>query len=188
VWYVRQRNAHFKADVLGVPVRVTADDMADERGVVEAVRRFSLTTRYKQLIERGSLAADAEIVSLLASAPMSGSKLLLEGAIAELEAKETVDHAAALAVATRFGHPLLGEGVARLEKINPDLATSATSIKSIASSGVVPELDRLAVLVKEDAEVESLASKVAEMAKAGEIEELATFVSAELETRGGVVP
>jgi hypothetical protein len=187
VWYVRQRNAHFKADVLGIPVRVTADDMADERGVVETVRRFNLTTRYRQLIERGSLAADAEIVSLLATAPMSASKILLEGAIAELEAKETVDHAAVLSVSARFGHPLLGEGIARLEKTSEDFAAPALS-KSIAMSGVVPELDRLAVLVRDDGELEDLASKIVEMAKAGETEELVKFVSAELETRGGVVP
>jgi hypothetical protein len=187
VWYVRQRNARFKADVLGLPVRVNGNDVADEQAALDAVRRFNLTTRYRTVIERGSLAADAEIVSLLSTSKIIDSKLLLEGALTELERRETLDQSAALAVTTRFNEPELGEGIARLEKVTPDLGTNATLIRNVAGSGAVPELDRLVRLVKTDEELQALSETLVVTAKTGEPERVAELINKELIARRGVI-
>jgi hypothetical protein len=188
VWYVRQRNGNFKADALGTPVRVHADDMADERAVESRVRKFKLFTRYDDLTRRGSMIADAEVVSLLASPRMAESRLLAEGALAELEAKPTLDHAAALAVATRYGEPKLGQGIARLTRVNRTLVSRAGLIETLSSSGMVPELDRLASLVKTDAELKALSLTLLEAARTEKPEAVAEIVRTELAKHSGTVP
>jgi hypothetical protein len=188
VWYVRQRNGNFKADALGTPVRVHADDMADERAVESRVRKFKLFTRYDDLTRRGSMIADAEVVSLLASPRMAESRLLVEGALAELEAKPTLDHAAALAVATRYGEPKTGQGIARLTKVNRTLVSRAGLIETISSTLLVPELDRLASLVQTDAELKTLSATLLEAAKTENPENVATVIRTELAKHSGAVP
>jgi hypothetical protein len=183
VWYVRQRHARFKADVVGLGVRVTGDDIADERNALEAARRFNLTTRYRSLIDRGSLVADAEIVSLVATPTVSGSRLLLEGALTELERRETLDQAAALAVTSRFSEPQLGEGIARLERASPELATNTTLVRNVAGSGAVPELDRLVRLVTSDEELRGLSERLTEAARSGEPGRVSELITTELTRR-----
>jgi hypothetical protein len=188
VWYVRQRNGNFKADALGTPVRVHADDMADERAVESRVRKFKLFTRYDDLTRRGSMIADAEVVSLLASPRMAESRLLVEGALAEMEAKPTLDHAAALAVATRYGEPKLGQGIARLTRVNRTLVSRAGLIETLSASGMVPELDRLASMVKTDAELKALSVTLLDAARAEKPEAVAEIVRTELAKHSGTVP
>ena len=150
LWYVRRRNAVAKAEVLGAIVRLTGDDMVAEEELVERLKTLGLQTRYQRLIARGSMIADAEVVALLSSPKLQQSRLLTEGAMREFEAHEKLDHGAALSVVTRFSQPALGEGIARLEKVSPEIAGSERVIKALATSGRLPEIDRLASAADEE--------------------------------------
>lgn len=171
LWYVRRRNALTRADVMGAPVRLTGDDFVDEDKLVERLKTLGLQPRYQKLIARGSMVADAEVVALLQSSTLQRSRLLTDAAMREFEANERFDHAAALAVLTRFSDPKLGEGIARLELANEDIATNEKVIKNLASSGKVPEFDRIGRLMEEE-KLSEFANAVAEAAGSSNQERL----------------
>lgn len=175
LWYVRRRNLQYKSEVAGIGVRVLRDEFAEEEALGNTLKELKLTTRVSNVKKRGSTAADAEIVSLLASPKFALSKTLMHGAICELEAKEKVNRASALKVSERFADPRLGEGTLRLEKANPVLKTGETIMRNLAQSRAVPELDRLGRLVDEKA-LPALAKDLEKAAEEGSPEEIKKFI------------
>jgi hypothetical protein len=180
---VRRRNLPYKADVVGVGVRVLSDEFAEERTLNERLREFRLTTRFGNLRRRGSAQSSADMVATLASPKFALSRTLMDAAIAEWESQERVDRTAVLKVAARFATPQLGEGLVRLETANAALRTNDTIVRNLALSGAVPELDRLGRLVDATA-LATLARELEEVSRERAPAEIATFIKSRLEDIG----
>lgn len=180
LWYVRQRNLTGRAAPGGPPVAVelTADERERERNLVNRLREFGLTTRFGNLRRRGTALADAELITTLAAPRFTTSRTLLDAAIRELESRSQgtpgIDRAAVLAVTERFADVELGEGIRRLEAANPNLASTTLS-RSLAQSGRVPELDRLARLTPTP-RLSALAEELEAVIRAGSPQDVAEFV------------
>jgi hypothetical protein len=178
LWYVRRRNLATKAAVTGLEVPVVADDMAEERALGNRLRELNLFNRLTNLKRRGSAIVDAEIVTTLASPKLADSRILLEGALREFESPRTIDRFTALRVSTRFGDPQLGEGIARLETIQPGLGEANIAGK-LARAEIVPELDKLA-RTADDETLARLAGELEAIAVEEEPEAIAAFVKSQM--------
>ena len=88
--------------------------------------------------------AGARITSMLSAPKFATSRTVLDAATRELEREKKLDRAAVLRVGERFGDPELGQGIARLERVDPKLRDNPRLAAKLAESGVVPELDWLA--------------------------------------------
>lgn len=145
--YVRRRSLATREDPVGTAQRLFGDGAALDARVVDSLRANGLITRVRTLRQDLPAAANANLTTLLASERINTSPVLLTAAVAELEARRPdaapLTEREVFAVAERFGDPRLGEGVARLEAA--DAATAAPAVRSaLATSGVAPELDRVA--------------------------------------------
>lgn len=176
LWYVRRRNLAYNIEVVGEPINLVGNEVADERVLTDRLRNGGLTTRFANVRKRSSTSAAAEIVATLSAPKFAASRTLLEGALHELEGQEQVDRVAALRMAQRFAEPNLGEGVARLENANANLKNS-NLVHTLAQSGVVPELDRLARSLPTVA-LPALAAELESVARAGSPQDVAAFVKA----------
>ena len=158
---------------------VGSDELSAEKELAMRLRNTGLTNRFTNLKRRASALADAEMVSMLASPKFLTSKTLMQGAIRELEIEEKLERIPALKVTERFADPKLGEGLTRLEAVKPDLLTRDKVLAILTRSAAIPELDRLARKVK-DAELETLARDLENLAKENKPEKIATFVKEKL--------
>jgi hypothetical protein len=143
LWYTRRRNLAYKIEITGTAARLTGDDSNMERVLGERLTAVGATAGFNRLRGQTTSAAAAEMVALLSSPRISASPTLTTAVVRDLEAVETLDQAAVLRVAERFSAPRLGEGIARLERANPNLRDNKTLVKNIAASGSLEELDRL---------------------------------------------
>ena len=167
MWYVRRRNVHYKADVVATSVLVLRDEVTTERAINERLSDTDLTGRFRYIKRRGTTAAEAEAMSML-SAPsfVSGSDTLIKAAVSELAGLDTVTRESVMKTAERFADPEFGEGIARLERENPEFKESDV-VDSLGGSGKVPELDRLARTLPEP-ELKALSTEIVEAAKSGD--------------------
>lgn len=179
LWYVRRRNLQLKPDAAGVPVRVLSDEFADEKDLVKYLKTEKMYAAFHHLKTAGTAEADAEMVSLLSSPKMQASRTLMAGALVDLRAQKQLDRQAVFKVSERYAEPELGEGLRRLEEAEGDLALKENVVRNVTRSGVVPELDRLGRLAK-DEEVAAVAREVVEAAREGAVP-LAALVKAKLQ-------
>ena len=107
-----------------------------------------LLQRFGNLKRRGSAEADAEMVSAIVADKFSISPTLMDGVLREFEELDRVDQVSVLKVSERFADPRIGEGVRRLEQVNPSLKSPVIS-QNLALSGAIPELDRLGRIIDE---------------------------------------
>jgi hypothetical protein len=138
---------------------VAADDAATDKAATDRLTALGLQNRFTAQRTRATTAATAEVVRLFASpvmGPPAGSATIANAALTELEAEQTLDLAAVLRVAGRYRSEHFGEGVLRLEKLNPKL-TDAAVVQGLAKTRAVPELDRLGRLLA-DADAKALAA------------------------------
>jgi hypothetical protein len=129
--------------------------------------------------------ADAEVVALLSSPKLEKSRLLTDSAMREFEAEEKLDHGAALSVVTRYSVPGFGEGIARLEEINPEVADDEKVGKALASSGLLPEIDRIARAIADKGELADFATALVD--RASDQKALTELVNEALKKRLGVI-
>lgn len=167
LWYVRRRNVLLGApqtNLSGPIIIANGNDVRVERELDERIGALKLERAVEGLRRRSTAAANAGIVTLLASAKVSESRLLLASAVEELEQEKTLDQSAVAHVAARFDHPKLGEGLRRLEVALPALKEDSQLVKRLTAAGKAPELDRLARLLP-DAELQELAGELAAAAR-----------------------
>ena len=145
--YVRRRSLATREDPVGTAQRLFGDGAVLDARVTDSLRENGLLTRVRTLRRDLPATANANLTTLLGSERLNASPMLLTAAVAELEARRPdaapLTEREVFAVAERFGDPRLGEGVARLEAA--DVAATAPAVRNaVASSGVAPELDRVA--------------------------------------------
>jgi hypothetical protein len=147
LWYVRRRNLQYKSEFVGTEVRTSGEETEAEKKLVEVLTKMGLLTRYNTLGEAATTLAKAELVTFLDSPKFAQSKMLLVGAIRELEAKIETDHKLerneVLIVEDRFADAAAGEGIARLNTVSDEFSNDKI-IKILADAQVVPEIDRVA--------------------------------------------
>lgn len=185
VWYIRRRNLHTRVDVAGLSRPVVTNETEVERILIDRLGTLNLGANFGTLRERSSTLANAELVSLLSS-PKFESPLLVSSAIRELETRAeapasgeetvTLDRSAVLEVNERFADPQIGEGILRMETINPELREDAEVINTLAGAGVVPELDLLARELPE-AEVTELTREIVNLSRGGETARISELVT-----------
>ena len=146
LWYIRQRNIPYQAEIVGTAVPLASDDATTESELSDRLNRLNLDERFDDL--RTSVNGRADALALLSAPQINRSDLLLRSALTELEnapadASQPIDRATVLGVAERFGDPRLGEGLNRLEAVAPAIRDNETVISTLASSGETINLDRL---------------------------------------------
>ena len=166
LWYIRKRNVSRRAEVAGVSVRETVNERDSELALSQRLRDVGLIKRVDTLRSRATAASAADIVTLLSSDKLLRSSTMIAGAVHELEALTELERAPLLPVLERFSGEGAGEGMSKLEQALPDLASSKIS-KVLATSGLVPELDRLANRLSQP-ELEKLATELLDRAKSGD--------------------
>lgn len=88
LWYVRRRNLHYKADVVGSVVPVLSDEMDGERMLDTRIEELGLRSKVGELRRRTSAAANAEIVAMLSSPKFTRSHLLMGAAVHALDSAQ----------------------------------------------------------------------------------------------------
>lgn len=159
LWYIRQRNIPYQADIVGTTISLASDDASVESNLIDRLDTLNLGERFSDL--RTSTLGRADVVLLLSSPQISRSELLLRSTLNELEnapietpstpgdpaappTERPIDRAAVLRVAEQFGDPRLGEGLSRLEAIAPEIRENDMVINTLANSGDAIALDRIA--------------------------------------------
>ncbi|HEX8853947.1 MAG TPA: hypothetical protein VF754_10700, partial [Pyrinomonadaceae bacterium] len=184
LWYLRRRNLNYRADVVGVARVAPGDDVSDERDLLQRLSEFGLKSLFDQLKKLSSTQGFAEIIALLSSPKFMESRTLMESALRELLAKkradptsgeERIERTEVLNVSERFSNKRLGEGLARLERANPELKENVKLAKNLASAGIVTELDRVARTLPEE-EFKSFTEEVTEATRRGASERLVELV------------
>ena len=174
LWFIRRRNLPYHATNVGFNVRIVTNEVITERNLVTTLNQAGLLNRVNEIRNTATTAANADVTSLLSSPKLNSSKLLLSGAVKELEAAKTtdtstdqptekLDRAAVLEVSNRFGDPKLGEGILRLEATNAQLKDD-TIAATVAQSGTIPELDRLASQLS-DTELQTFSAQLTDVAR-----------------------
>lgn len=190
LWYVRRRNLQFKSEFVGTSTRVVGSEVAVEVDLRDRIQETGLGTLLNNITAVSSSSANAEIISFL-SAEKFDSRLLMEGAIRDLESMTTpadasiseskgqftLDRGKVLNVAYRFSNPQLGEGIAQLENLDERFKADDKIIKALSATGLVPELDRITRKLQAE-ERKTFAARVLEHATAGKKAELSQLILA----------
>lgn len=195
LWYVRRRNLAYKSEIVGLSLPIGGDEFVAEREMNASLENEELDSRVADLQAISSSAARANTVSLLSSAKFSLSRLLLRGAVKDLEEAKTpvppeinpqgeqLNRLAVYQVAQRYGDPKLGEGILRLEAIDARLKDNEDVVTAISNSGVVPELDRLGQKVSQT-DLPTLTTELINVAENEGAEAVTTFIRQKLQSEG----
>ncbi|WP_088889358.1 hypothetical protein [Leptolyngbya ohadii] len=165
LWFVRRRNFAYRTPPR--TVRIAGNDRRSEDRLTDTVNRFGFADRIRQLQNNTTAIGNAEVVSFLSAPKLDNSRLLLGSAVQALEAaipetpttERPIDQAAVLQVAQRFGDPRLGEGIRRLEALDPQFKENETAINTLIETGAIPELDRV-VRALPEAEAQTFAQTI----------------------------
>jgi hypothetical protein len=145
LWYTRRRNLQYKAEIVSVPAPIIRDEGENEMRVVETIERVKVENRFEEIGKRSTVAARAEMMTLLGARKfIQGSNTLVRAAVSELHALDRINRASVVNVATRFTKAKLGEGMQRLENLVPAFKDDETVASRVSESGKVPELDHIA--------------------------------------------
>jgi hypothetical protein len=164
LWYIRSRNIHVRTEILGTRVSLVRNEVDTERGVTDRIEELGATTEFNRIRNRATSAANAEMVALLSSPRITRSPVLATIALRELDTAESLDRTTVLKVGEKFADPQFGEGVARIERANPEITTNKTVVRNLAASRSLADLDRIARTTPER-EMEGLAEEVLAAAK-----------------------
>ncbi len=189
LWYIRRRNISYKAEITGAIVPLITNDVDAERDLGSWIRDLGLTRDLGRVRRRASAIATADIVSMLAARKFTDSNLLTRAAVHELEtvapvtpqpeAPRAIDRGAVLKVAVRFDDPQMGEGVKRLEALNPEINRTPQIVNTLVQAQLVPELDALARQLS-DAELADFTTQLVTEAGSGSVEGVKTLIDARM--------
>lgn len=170
LWYVRRRNLHYRAEVVGTPQLARSETAAEEQAFMKRLGEFGLQATFNRFKKAASTAALAQMVTLLSSSKIMESRTLMEaallGALATKPPDAPIEAADIAAHVVRFSSRQMGEGLFRLEKLNPELKQNEKVVKAFAASNVVTDLDRLARDFPDD-RAKQLADAIVEAGKSG---------------------
>ena len=88
LWYVRQRNIPYQAEIVGSAIAIAGNDTNTESALISRLDTLSLGDRFNNL--NTSAIARAEAVSLLSAPSLTRSDLLLRSALRDLEIAPTI--------------------------------------------------------------------------------------------------
>jgi hypothetical protein len=191
LWYVRRRNLQYRVDVVGVSQPVITNEAGDEDRLRDRISGAGMGEVLTNLRARATTLANAATTTLLLSPKFDLSPTLLRAALHALEQPLTqppadptapppvLDRATVLQVSERFADPQLGEGILRLEQANPELRQDAVVVNVLGNTGLVPELDRLARTLPQEA-LTTLSHELADAARANDMTRITTLVSTRL--------
>ncbi|MGB3294643.1 MAG: hypothetical protein WBB01_16795 [Phormidesmis sp.] len=189
LWYIRQRNIPYQADIVGTVVPLASDDASVESNLTDRLDSLNLGERFSDL--RTSAIGRADVVSLLSAPQINRSDLLLRSALSELEnapadadtpadSARPIDRATVLGVAERFGDPRLGEGLSRLEAVAPAIRDSEAVVSALAASGEAIALDRVARTLS-SAELTRFGRELTTLATGGDTAAVSSLIRNRLE-------
>lgn len=146
LWFARRRNLAYNESIAGRTVSVTTGQPNLELLVTNRMRDLGLLTRYRELSDRADVFARAELTRALA-APALATPVLAGTVLTALEAVtvpagERLTVADVADVSAPFSQPGVGEGLARLAEVSPELVSNRTTVRNLVASGQVLELDR----------------------------------------------
>jgi hypothetical protein len=178
LWYVRRRNLQYKSEFVGAGVRAEGEESEAEKQLNERLQGMGLKGRFDNLIKAASTVAQAELVTFLDSPKFSRSKLMMVGAIAELESRigENLEKSEILFVEDRFSDLRAGDGIAQLEEFSEKFKNEKL-IAFFAGSQVVPELDRIFRSVSDEDFRRRLAEEFVEIAANENVERLRELIT-----------
>jgi len=141
LWYTRRRNLAMRPQIEGQVVAVLNVD--DDRRDLIALNRFpsELQPRVRQLFDRGSSSARADLARLLA-ADKFASPVLAQIVLNGLESKTKIGTAEVAEMAETLSAPGVGDGLAKLAAERPELLQDADAVAKLAGSDRLFELDR----------------------------------------------
>lgn len=141
LWYARRRNVSLRPEVEGVAVAVRDAGSNPDAIVAERFRALGALGRVEKLLARSDSIARAETVKLL-SAQKFAEPLIAHAALAQLEARDTVDAGAVAEVAQALNTPGVADGLARLAAQRPDLVKDKDSLQKLATSEQLLDVSR----------------------------------------------
>jgi hypothetical protein len=147
LWYMRRSNLSNKVELAGNPMEVFIfDERKFEAKLKETLEAAGLTATFARLQSFATAYGNAAMISFLAVPMFAHSQILLQAAIQQLaqEIEGGITRAAVQRVAANFSDSQLGEGLARFERANPNIATNPRVIETIVSSGTMHEIARRA--------------------------------------------
>jgi hypothetical protein len=144
LWYMRRRDLSYKEEIVGQPVVVAADDVAEEIALENHLRDTGGLRAYRDLRNRATPQAVDAIAGLFNSPKLRASPTLTEAAIQRLQALPTLNRLNVLAVAETFAAPSFGEGVRTAEQDMNELKNRAV-VRALDDTGLLMGVDRLGV-------------------------------------------
>lgn len=164
LWYTVLRCLPRRSEVVGDSIRVGHEGRPIEDVLKKRLSRLKLKPFFDRVVKKGSIIGNAEVVSLLNSNKLTKRPALLGGAMFSLDALKKHDVGSVLNVARVFSRRDLGDGLSRLEKVNPKLAEDDGVATNLGLSGVVLDIDYLGRIVGED-RLSEVASKLETLAR-----------------------
>lgn len=144
LWFARRRNLAYNEAIAGRTVAVAAPPADDLEGRInDRMRDLGLLTRWREINERADVFARADLARLFA-APAFESPVLTNTTVALLEAVEVpkLTPTEVAEIGAAVGQPGVGEGLARLAEIKPELLSNRNTVRKLVATGAVLELDR----------------------------------------------
>jgi hypothetical protein len=143
LWFARRPNLAYNEAIAGRTVSVSVPAVDLEGRLNDRLRDFGVLTRFREVATRADVFGRAELTRLLAS-PALDSPVLMQSALTLLEAREGEKLAAAdiAAVEAEVTRPGLGEGLARVAELKPELLADRATVTKLVSGGQALELDR----------------------------------------------
>jgi len=188
-WFLRRRQLPYYSEISSATLRLAGNAKALDEEVDKRLEADKAATAFKTLTAKLPRLALAETVNVLAaprlavspglvdSKTLATSDLLRRSAFTALRAVEKVKpdeaHATVLGVARNFGDPRLGEGFDGLRDAADEetrkLLSGEEAAKTIAESGVAPQLDLAARLLPVTARAD-FGARLAQLAAGGEVD------------------
>ncbi|MGM9480215.1 hypothetical protein ACS5PN_03380 [Roseateles sp. NT4] len=141
LWYARRRNVSLRPEVEGVAVAVINEGPNPDNIIRERFKALGETERVEKLLARSDSLARAEAVKLLSATKFS-EPLMAHVALAQLEARKTLDESAVAEVATALNKPGVSDGLAKLAVQRPDLLEDKEALHKLAGSEHLLDMGR----------------------------------------------
>lgn len=148
LWYARRRNLQHRSDLVGTSLRVVSEEFPDEQRLERRIAEGGIDAQYQRARAAASAAGFAEVVSFLSSRKVTGSRLLLNVVLRELELKlepvvpplpapartELLRLDAVADLAERYADASFGDGFAVLDDdIIREATAAATTLDAVAT-------------------------------------------------------
>lgn len=182
LWFARRRNLAYNESIAGRTVSVVVPGVDLEGRVNDRMRELGLLTRFREVTNRADVFGRAELTRLLAS-PALDSAVMTHTTLTLLEAREGEKLAAAdiAAVEADVSRPGIGEGLAKLAEVKPELLTDKATVTKLVTGGQALDLDRH-LAVSNPAEITRVASEL-ETAAGGRSIDVGTILGGRLGPR-----